>query len=123
MAMLVNGGELQEELSRLAANAELAVLGSSANLTGTGTKLATEEIEPEFRGVADIIVDYGRQKYSHPRPSSTMINFNELRVLRFGACYEVIQDVFMRFYGLALPSDPGRDILFSGHLQRHCDSN
>jgi hypothetical protein len=123
MAMLVNGGEFQEELSKLATDAELPLLGSSANLTGTGTKVAIEEIEPEIRAVADIIVDYRRQKYSHPRPSSTMINFDELRVLRFGDCYEVIQDVFSRFYGLSLPNDPGRDILFSGHLRQHHDSD
>jgi hypothetical protein len=123
MAMLVNGGEFQEELSKLATDAELPLLGSSANLTGTGTKVAIEEIEPEIRAVADIIVDYRRQKYSHPRPSSTMMNFDELRVLRFGACYEVIQDVFSRFYGLSLPNDPGQDILFSGHLRQHHDSD
>lgn len=121
--MLVNGGEFQEELSKLATNAELPLLGSSANLTGTGTKVAVEDIQPEIRAAADIIVDYGRQKYSHPRPSSTMINFNELRVLRFGACYEVIQDVFSRFYGLSLPDDPGRDVLFSGHLRQHHNSH
>lgn len=123
MAMLVNGGELQEELSKLATNADLPLFGSSANLTGTGTKATVEDIEPEIRTVADIIVDYGRQRYSHPRPSSTMINFNELRVLRFGACYEVIQDVFSRFCGLSLPNDPGRDVLFSGHLRQHHNSH
>ncbi|KAJ5371520.1 uncharacterized protein N7496_007612 [Penicillium cataractarum] len=116
MAMLVNGGKFQEELSKLASNEELPLLGSSANLTGTGTKVTVEEIEPEIKAAANIIIDYGRQKYSHPRPSSTMINFNDLRVLRFGACYHVIQDVFSRFYGIHLPDDPGRDILFSGHL-------
>lgn len=35
MAMLVNGGELQEELSKLATNADLPLFGSSAKLTGT----------------------------------------------------------------------------------------
>lgn len=112
MAVLVNGGKLQEELSKLASNAGLPLLGSSANLTGTGSKVAVEEIEPEIKAVADIIIDYGQQKYSHPRPSSTMINFDDLRVLRFGACYSVIQDVFSRFYGIHLPDDPGETFCF-----------
>ncbi len=116
MAMLVNGGKLQEELSKLATNAGLPLLGSSANLTGTGTKGTVEEIEPEIKSAADIIIDYGQQKYSYPRPSSTMINFNDLRVLRFGACYSVIQDVVSRFYGIRFPDDPGREVLFSGHV-------
>lgn len=116
MAMLVNGGKLQEELSKLATNAGLPLLGSSANLTGTGTKVTVEEIEPEIKSVASIIIDYGRQKFSQARPSSTMIDFNELRVLRFGACYSVIQDVVSRFYGIRFPNDPGREVLFSGHV-------
>lgn len=116
MAMLVNGGKLQEELSMFATNAGLPLLGSSANLTGEGTKVAVEDIEPEIKAVADIIIDYGRQKYSYPRPSSTMINFKDLRVLRFGACYSVIQDVVSRYYGIRFPDDLGREVLFSGHV-------
>jgi hypothetical protein len=38
MAMLVNGGELQEELSKIATNAQLPLLRSSTNLTGTGNE-------------------------------------------------------------------------------------
>ena len=45
-----------------------------------------------------------------------MINFNDLRVVRFGACYSVIQDVVSRFYGIRFPDDPGREVLFSGHV-------
>lgn len=118
LAMLVNGGQLQEELSRLASNAHLPLLGSSANLTGMGTKIVVEDIEPEIQGVADIIIDYGKQKFHHPRPSSTMIDFGDLRLLRYGACYDVVQDAFWRFYGISLPDDPGRHALFSGHLPR-----
>lgn len=116
IAMLVNGGKLQEELSKLATNAGLPLLGSSANLTGRGTKVTVEEIEPEIMSVADTIIDYGRQKYSHPRPSSTMIDFNDLRVLRFGACYNVIQDAVSRFYGIRFPDDPSRETLPSSHV-------
>lgn len=116
LAMLINGGPLQESLSQLAASAELPLLGSSANLTGAGTKTVVEDIEPEIRSTADIIIDYGRVKFSHPRPSSTMIDFGNLRAIRYGACYDVVQDVFQRFYNVTLPSDPGKDVLFSGHL-------
>lgn len=118
LAMLVNGGPLQEELSRLATDAGLCVLGSSANVTGTGSKTVVEDIEPEIRAVADIIIDYGRQKFHHPRPSSTMIDFRGVRPLRYGACYDTIQDAMQRFYGIQWPDDPGKDLLFSGHLSK-----
>ena len=117
LAMLVNGGSLQDELSRLATEAGLPLMGSSANLTGKGTKSLVEDIEPEILAVADIVIDYGKRKYSLPRPSSTMIDFRNVEMMRFGACYDVIQDVFKRFYGIEFPDDPGRASNFSGHLR------
>ncbi|PKY09395.1 hypothetical protein P168DRAFT_315402 [Aspergillus campestris IBT 28561] len=80
LSMLVNGGGLQEELSRLTTAAGLPLMGSSANISGTGTKVVVEEIEPEVRAAANIIIDYGRQRYSYPRASSTMIDFGSMRV-------------------------------------------
>lgn len=122
LSMLVNGGAFQEELSRLAVEAGVPLMGSSANFTGHGTKVVLEDIEEGVRGVADVVVDYGRQKFSYPRASSTMLEFGEfeggVRVVRFGACYDVIRDVLRRFYGVELPEDPGREVLFSGHLSR-----
>ncbi|KAE8352228.1 hypothetical protein BDV28DRAFT_161918 [Aspergillus coremiiformis] len=117
MSMLVNGGKFQEELSRLATQAGLPLMGSSANMTGAGTKCVVEDIEKEVLAAADIIIDYGRQRFSNPRPSSTMIDFQRMEVVRFGACYDVLQDAFRRFYGLTLPDDPGREALFSGHVR------
>ncbi|RHZ43082.1 L-threonylcarbamoyladenylate synthase [Aspergillus thermomutatus] len=114
VAMLVNGGPFQEELVRVTAAAGMALLGSSANLTGQGTKTVVEEIEPEVREAADIVVDYGRVRDGWPRASSTMVDFERMRVVRFGACYEVIRDVVGRFAGLDWPEDPGRTALFSG---------
>jgi len=40
LAMLINGGALQDELTRLMMEANLPLLGSSANLSGTGTALS-----------------------------------------------------------------------------------
>ncbi|PLN79957.1 DHBP synthase RibB-like alpha/beta domain-containing protein [Aspergillus taichungensis] len=85
LSMLVNGGRLQEELSRLTTAAGLPLMGSSANISGTGTKLAVDEIEADVQAAADIVIDYGRQRYGHPRASSTMIDFASMRVVRFGA--------------------------------------
>lgn len=114
LAMLVNGGALLEELSRLAALEKLALMGSSANITGKGTKTVVEDIESEILEVADIVIDYGRQKFHHPRASSTMIDFRTMKVVRYGACYNVVQDALWRFYGIKVPDDPGTSILCSG---------
>ncbi|KAJ6191502.1 hypothetical protein N7519_001523 [Penicillium mononematosum] len=111
LAMLVNGGALLEELSRLAALEQLPLMGSSANITGKGAKTVVEDIEPEILEVADIVIDYGRQKFHHPRVSSTMIDFRTIKVVRYGACYDVVQDALRRFYGIELPDDPGTSTL------------
>lgn len=46
-----------------------------------------------------------------------MFDFRNMRLVRFGACYNVIWDVFRRFYDINLPMDPGREALFSGHVE------
>ncbi|KAF9249750.1 hypothetical protein DTO013E5_8251 [Penicillium roqueforti] len=114
LAMLANGGGLLEELSRLAAIEELPLMGSSANISGKGTKTVVEGIEPEILEVADIVVDYGTQKFHHPRASSTMIDFSTMKVVRYGACYDVICDALWRFHGIQMPDDPKRSTLSSG---------
>jgi hypothetical protein len=37
--------------------------------------------------------------------------------MRHEACFDVIQDVFRRWYGIELPDDPGMAINSSGHRQ------
>jgi tRNA A37 threonylcarbamoyladenosine synthetase subunit TsaC/SUA5/YrdC len=117
LAILVNGGKFQEELSRLAVEANLPLMGSSANMTGKGTKTLVEDIEPQILEAADIIIDYGKRKYSVPRASSTMINFKNMELVRFGACYDVVQYTLKKWYGIQYPDDPGKEVLFSGHRQ------
>lgn len=115
LSMLCNGGRLLDELSRLATEAGLPLMGSSANLSGKGTKACVEDIEPEILEAADIVIDYGKMKYSIPRTSSTMIDFRGPSLVRFGACYDTIRDVMKRFWDIDFPEDPGKDVLFSGH--------
>lgn len=116
LAMLCNAGPVLDELARLSLEAGLPCMGSSANLTGKGTKSLVEDIEPEILQAADIVINYGKMKYSNPRHSSSMYDFKHMRLLRFGACYDVMKDAFSRWYGIELPEDPGRDVLFSGNV-------
>lgn len=116
LAMLVNGGALQDEIARLSFECGRPVMGSSANLTGHGTKSFAEDIEPEILNAVDIVINYGKMKYTTLRASSSMYDFKNMRLIRFGACYDVIKDAFKRFYGIDLPEDPGKEALFSGHV-------
>ena len=60
LAMLVNGGQLMDELARLSLEFERPIMGSSANLTGKGTKAFVEDIEPEILSAADIVINHGK---------------------------------------------------------------
>jgi tRNA A37 threonylcarbamoyladenosine synthetase subunit TsaC/SUA5/YrdC len=117
LAMLVNAGPFHAEMCRLSREEQHPLFGSSANLTGTGTKYRVEDIQPELRAVADLIIDYGLRKYHLYRRSATLIDFSTLEVIRVGACYELISDIMRRHFKVELPADPGWDVLPSGHLR------
>jgi tRNA A37 threonylcarbamoyladenosine synthetase subunit TsaC/SUA5/YrdC len=119
LAMLVNGGALQDAVVRIAHRSGVPLLGSSANLTGTGTKFRVQDIERPIIAAVDLVVDYGLRKYHSYRRSSTMIDFSTMEVIRMGSCYELISDVFANQFGITLPADPGLAALPSGHLHEH----
>jgi len=116
LGMLLNAGPFHKELTRLSREEVVPLFGSSANLTGTGTKFRVEDIQPELRSIADITIDYGLRRYHVYRRAGTLINFSTLEVIRIGACYELIAGVLKRWFGVDLPADPGVDALPSGHL-------
>ncbi len=117
LAMLMNVGRFEEEVTRQAAAAGQPLFGSSANMTGTGTRFQVEDIQPTILAAADLVIDYGLQKFNRYRRSSTMIDFTRMEVVRIGSCYEVIADVLRRHFAVELPPDPGLEALPSGHLR------
>jgi tRNA A37 threonylcarbamoyladenosine synthetase subunit TsaC/SUA5/YrdC len=117
LAMLINAGNFLRAVTTEATTQGQPLFGSSANLTGTGTRFRLEDVQPELRAVAAVEVDYGLQKFHRYRRSSTMIDFRTMEVVRIGSCYEVIADVLQRHFGVGLPPDPGLDALPSGHLR------
>ncbi|SDE78562.1 tRNA A37 threonylcarbamoyladenosine synthetase subunit TsaC/SUA5/YrdC [Massilia sp. PDC64] len=120
LAMLLNAGNIFDEVNRLLYEKQIPVFGSSANLTGTGPKFRVEDIQPEIREIADVIVDYGLRKFHTYQRSATILRFNDgVECLRIGSCYELIADVLKRHFGVDLPPDPGRDVLPSGHIMEH----
>ncbi|WP_236790876.1 L-threonylcarbamoyladenylate synthase [Amycolatopsis sp. GM8] len=117
LAMLLNNGRLPEEVVRLTHAAGLPLFGSSANLTGTGTKFRVEDIQQPIIDAVDLVVDYGLCKWHHYQRSSTVIDFRTMEVVRIGSCYDLISDIMDNQFGIKLPADPGRAALPSGHLR------
>lgn len=113
---LLNAGPLHAAVCRLSREETVPLFGSSANLSGTGTRFRVEDIQPEVRAIADITVDYGLRRCHVYRRAGTLINFETMQVIRIGACYELIAGVLKRWFDVDLPADPGLDALPSGHL-------
>jgi tRNA A37 threonylcarbamoyladenosine synthetase subunit TsaC/SUA5/YrdC len=106
LLMLLNAGPFHRELTRLCMERQVLLFGSSSNLSLHGTKFRVEDIEPEIRAIADIVVDYGLMKYHLWQASSTLLNCETLEVVRFGSCYENIADILRRHFRIDLPARP-----------------
>ncbi|MEJ0070831.1 MAG: hypothetical protein WDO24_21220 [Pseudomonadota bacterium] len=106
--MLLNAGRFHGALTELSHADGFPLFGSSANLSLSGTKFAAEDIEPEIRAVADIVIDHGLQKFHPYRSSSTLLDVERCEVVRFGSCYEDIAYVLQRHFRVALPPRPAR---------------
>ena len=106
IAMLLNAGTLMDRIARLAFADDRLVIGSSANVTLRGVKFRATEIEPEIRAAADIVIDYGLMRWNRYGRSSTMLNVSDMTVVRYGSCFDLIEDLLRRHFGIALPPNP-----------------
>ena len=106
LLMLLNAGPFHAAITRLSHAAKVALFGSSANVSMTGAKFSSDDIEPEIRAIADVCIDYGLMKYHPYRQSSTLLNLETLEVVRHGSCYEDIRDVVRRYFGKDLGPRP-----------------
>jgi tRNA A37 threonylcarbamoyladenosine synthetase subunit TsaC/SUA5/YrdC len=109
--MLVNAGAFHGEICRLSREAAHPLFGSSANVSLTGTNFTVEDIDPEIIDIADIVIDHGLRKYHLYQASSTLLNMETFEVVRYGSCFELIQDILRRHFDIELPPPP------PGHLQ------
>jgi len=105
---LLNAGPLRDHIAALSLEANFPLIASSANLSQHGTKYRAEDIEPEIRDAADVIIDYGDTKYmqnglnAEYALSSTQIDFGTLRLVRKGICFDAIRDVLKDEFGVTL---------------------
>ncbi|KAI1359762.1 DHBP synthase RibB-like alpha/beta domain-containing protein [Xylaria arbuscula] len=104
----INIGEspFMRELGRLNDEAGQLMVGSSANLTGTGQKLRVQDLEEQVYESADLLVDYGLQRYHRYQRSGTIIDVESMRILRIGAGYEIFRERVKQWWGYDLIPDP-----------------
>ncbi|KAI0531953.1 hypothetical protein GGR58DRAFT_207699 [Xylaria digitata] len=115
--------EFLRELTKLNDEDGQLMIGSSANLTGRGQKFRVQDIEPEVYQSADLIVDYGLQRYHRYKRAGTIFDIENMRVIRMGANYEVFRDRMRQWWDIELPEDPenkvGKATGLGAGLKRH----
>ena len=101
--MLLNAGQFHDGLANLCYERNKPAFGSSANISLTGSKFKVADIEPELIEVADIIIDHGTSKYANPEGlSSTIIDFRDFTVIRYGCCYPELEAIFKEKFSIEL---------------------
>jgi tRNA A37 threonylcarbamoyladenosine synthetase subunit TsaC/SUA5/YrdC len=101
--MLLNAGQFHDAIAEGSLVRGIAVFGSSANLSLTGSKYRYEDIDQPIRDAAAIHFDYGQSKYAHKDGlSSTIIDFTDFSVIRVGHCFDRLKKAFATRFGVTL---------------------
>lgn len=98
--MLLNAGALHDEVARLSWARGMPVLGSSANTSLAGSKYRLLDVEAPVRDAADLVLDYGNTKYSHPAGmGSSIIALPSLKPIRRGIEFDRICEIIKGEFG------------------------
>lgn len=101
--LLLNAGALRTQLAHLCWEHVQPMVGTSANLSLAGSCYRVEDVPDGIRDACDLVVDYGSSRYRNAEGrSSTIINFDELRVVRRGVCFDRIRAVLEQEFALDL---------------------
>ena len=76
----------------------MPVLGSSANISLSGSKYNLNDVESQVLAAGDILIDGGTSKYENKEGlSSTIIDFTDFKTVRIGVCYDQLCEIFKKF--------------------------
>jgi tRNA A37 threonylcarbamoyladenosine synthetase subunit TsaC/SUA5/YrdC len=105
---LLNASPLREKIAAHSLEHNFPLIASSANVSQRGTKYTADTIEAEVLSAADIIIDYGPASYMDQGNeadfplSSTQIDFQNMRIVRRGICFDRIEECLRNEYGITL---------------------
>lgn len=101
--MLLNAGQVHDEIARQVRERGKPVFGSSANTSLAGSKYRYQDIEARVREAADVHLDYGLSKHANPHGrSSTIIDFRDFTVIRVGVRFDDLKKAFADRHGIEL---------------------
>lgn len=107
MDLLMNAGPLHNALARMSWDSATPLMGSSANVSLTGSKFTLDDVQDSLKNGCDLVLDYGRSRYANDHAiGSTIIELPSWRVLRWGGCFEQQAAIVLKEFGISLPPRP-----------------
>jgi hypothetical protein len=101
--LLLNAGALRTRLAQLCWANGVAMVGTSANRSLTGSRFRVETVDAAVVAACDLVVDHGVSRYENLNGlSSTIIDFANLKLLRHGVCGDAILRVLQWQFGVTL---------------------
>ena len=101
--LLLNAGTLRTRLAQLCWDHGVAMVGTSANLSLSGSRFSVATVDTAIVAACDVVIDHGVSRYENrDGKSSTIIDFSNLRLLRHGVCGEAILHVLQSRFGVTL---------------------
>lgn len=98
IATFLNTGEYVERMVDLANDRGILLVGSSANLSGTGNNFAFEEVPESIRAGVDYRFDGGVSRYQNSaKLATTIVNLTDFSVRRCGVNYNRIISSYQEF--------------------------
>ena len=95
IATFFSAGELVVRVAELAFADDTLVIGSSANVSGTGNNCSFAEIPASIVGGADLAIDHGHVRFANTqRLSTTILDLTTGAFVRQGVNYGLIQSAW-----------------------------
>jgi tRNA A37 threonylcarbamoyladenosine synthetase subunit TsaC/SUA5/YrdC len=107
MDLLMNAGPLHNELARMSLESAKPLMGSSANLSSSGSKFRLEDVQDPLKQGCDLVLGYGTSMYvNEMQMGSTIIELPSWKVMRWGGCFEAQARLVEKHFGVVLPPRP-----------------
>jgi tRNA A37 threonylcarbamoyladenosine synthetase subunit TsaC/SUA5/YrdC len=95
IALFFKAGRILERVAELALADGKLLIGSSANLSGTGNNYSLPEVPETMRAGADLVIDRGPAWYRNSRQlASTILDLTSGEFLRKGVNYNLIHEAW-----------------------------
>lgn len=107
MDLLMNAGPLHNALADLSLAQGKPLMGSSANVSNSGSKFKLEDVQDTLKAGCELVLGYGTSRYINEfGMGSTIVELPSWRILRWGGLFEVQAALVERHFGVRWPERP-----------------